>query len=143
MFLYQAVAFDGSPAKAETSPRGRVISISVTTSTAIQEVCHSTFSRVCRTNVSPLCEFDGRGILSLWWSVMADGLLAVIFVSAAAVSLATSWLLVSRLERIGARIGLTEALLGMLAALAADAPEITASVTALAGHHSRASGLVS
>jgi len=68
---------------------------------------------------------------------MADGLLAVIFVSAAAVSLATSWLLVSRLERIGARIGLSEALLGMLAALASDAPEITASVTALAGHHSR------
>ncbi len=68
---------------------------------------------------------------------MADAPLAVIFVSAAAVSLATSWLLVSRLERIGARIGLSEALLGMLAALAADAPEITASVTALAGHHSR------
>ncbi|MGB0095615.1 MAG: hypothetical protein WBP81_24135 [Solirubrobacteraceae bacterium] len=68
---------------------------------------------------------------------MSDGLLAVVFVSAAAVSLATSWLLVSRLERIGARIGLSEALLGMLAALAADAPEITASVTALAGHHAR------
>jgi cation:H+ antiporter len=66
---------------------------------------------------------------------MSDGLLAVVFVSAAAVSLATSWLLVTRLERIGARIGLSEALLGMLAALAADAPEITASVTALAGHH--------
>jgi cation:H+ antiporter len=60
-----------------------------------------------------------------------------VFVSAAAVSLTTSWLLVSRLERIGARLGLSEALLGMLAALAADAPEITASVTALAGHHSR------
>ncbi len=68
---------------------------------------------------------------------MPDGLLAVIFVSAAAVSLATSWLLVSRLERIGARLGLSEALLGMLAALAADAPEITASATALAGHHAR------
>jgi cation:H+ antiporter len=68
---------------------------------------------------------------------VADGLLAVVFVSAAAVSLATSWLLVSRLERIGARVGLSEALLGMLAALAADAPEITASVTALAGGHSR------
>jgi cation:H+ antiporter len=68
---------------------------------------------------------------------MTDGVLAVIFVSAATVSLATSWLLVSRLERIGALIGLTEALLGLLAALAADAPEITASVTALAGHHSR------
>ena len=68
---------------------------------------------------------------------MSDGLLAAVFVSAAAVSLTTSWLLVSRLERIGARLGLSEALLGMLAALAADAPEITASVTALAGHHSR------
>ena len=68
---------------------------------------------------------------------VSDGLLAVVFVGAATVSLATSWLLVSRLERIGARLGLSEALLGMLAALAADAPEITASVTALAGHHSR------
>jgi cation:H+ antiporter len=69
--------------------------------------------------------------------VVADGLLAVVFVGAAAVSLATSWLLVSRLERIGARLGLSEALLGMLAALAADAPEITASATALAGHHAQ------
>ncbi len=68
---------------------------------------------------------------------MADALLAVVFVGAAAVSLATSWLLVSRLERIGARLGLSEALLGVLAALAADAPEITAAVTALAGHQSR------
>jgi hypothetical protein len=68
---------------------------------------------------------------------VSDALLAVVFVLAAAVSLTTSWLLVSRLERIGARLGLSEALLGMLAALAADAPEITASVTALAGHHSR------
>jgi cation:H+ antiporter len=35
------------------------------------------------------------------------------------------------LERVGARLGLTEALLGMLAALAANSPEITAAVTAL------------
>ncbi len=68
---------------------------------------------------------------------MSDVWLALVFVAAAVVSLATSWLLVSRLERIGARVGLSEALLGMVAALAADAPEITASVTALAGHHSR------
>jgi cation:H+ antiporter len=60
-----------------------------------------------------------------------------VFVGAAVVSLAASWLLVSRLERVGARLGLTEALLGMFAALAADAPEITASVTALAGHQAR------
>ena len=50
------------------------------------------------------------------------------------VSLLTSWLLVTRLERIGERFGLTEGLLGVLAALAADAPEITSSVTALSQH---------
>ncbi len=68
---------------------------------------------------------------------MSDALLAITFVLAAAVSLTTSWVLVSRLERVGARIGLSEALLGMLAAMAADAPEITAAVTALAGHQAR------
>src|ERR1700759_934435 len=68
---------------------------------------------------------------------MSDGLLTAVFVLAAAVSLATSWLLVSRLERVGPRLGLTESLLGMVAALAADAPEITAAVTAVAGHQSR------
>jgi cation:H+ antiporter len=69
--------------------------------------------------------------------VVSDPLLIVVFLAAAAVSLATSWLLVTRLERIGARFGLSEALLGLLAALAADAPEITATVTALVGHHAR------
>jgi cation:H+ antiporter len=68
---------------------------------------------------------------------MSDDLLALLFVVGATVSLATSWVLVTRLERVGARLGLSEALLGMVAALAADAPEITSAVTALAGHHSR------
>ncbi len=54
-----------------------------------------------------------------------------------AVSLATSYLLVTRLERIGERIGLSEALLGVVAALAADAPEITSAVTALAQHQQK------
>jgi cation:H+ antiporter len=58
------------------------------------------------------------------------------FVAGAVVSLAMSWLLVSRLERVGERLGLSEALLGLLAALAADIPEITASVTAIA-HNQR------
>jgi cation:H+ antiporter len=58
------------------------------------------------------------------------------FIAAAAVSLGVSWLLVSRLERIGERLGASEALLGLLAALAANTPEITSSVTALA-HHQR------
>jgi cation:H+ antiporter len=68
---------------------------------------------------------------------MSDPLLALVFLVAAAISLAASWVLVSRLERVGARLGLREALLGLLAALAADAPEITAAVTAMAGGQAR------
>ena len=56
------------------------------------------------------------------------------FFLGAIVSLATSWVLVTRLERVGERLGLSEALLGVVAALAADAPEITASVTAISQH---------
>lgn len=66
---------------------------------------------------------------------MSDLLLGGVFVLAAAASLGASWVLVARLERVGARLGLSEALLGMLAALAADAPEITAAVTALVRHN--------
>jgi cation:H+ antiporter len=61
-------------------------------------------------------------------------LAAIAFVLGAAVSLGTSWVLVSRLERVGERLGLSEALLGIVAALAADTPEITASITALSQH---------
>jgi len=61
----------------------------------------------------------------------------VAFCVGAAVSLATSYLLVTRLERIGERLGLSEALLGMVAALAADAPEITSAVSALAAHQQK------
>jgi cation:H+ antiporter len=70
---------------------------------------------------------------------MSTGPSVAAFVVGAAVALATSWLLVSRLERLGARFGLSEALLGLVAALAADAPEITAAVTALS-HHQRQVG---
>jgi cation:H+ antiporter len=68
---------------------------------------------------------------------MSDPILALAFGLAAATSLAASWLLVTALERVGVRLGLSEALLGMLAALAADAPEITAAVTALTRHDQR------
>ena len=67
---------------------------------------------------------------------MNVGLAGLAFVLGACVSLSTSWILASRLERVGERLGLSEALLGMVAALAADAPEITASVTALVHHQS-------
>jgi cation:H+ antiporter len=56
---------------------------------------------------------------------------AIAFVLAAAVSLSTSWLLVSRIERISHRFGLAEAVLGLIAALAADAPEITSATSAV------------
>ena len=56
------------------------------------------------------------------------------FTIGAAVSLVTSWLLVSRLERIGERLSFSEALLGIVAALAADAPEISAAISALSSH---------
>ena len=70
-------------------------------------------------------------------SPMPVALQFLVFGLAAAVSLATSYLLVTRLERIGERLGLSEALLGMVAALAADAPEITSAVTALAQHQQK------
>jgi cation:H+ antiporter len=58
-------------------------------------------------------------------------------------SLAASWLLVSRLERLGERAGFSEAWLGLVAALAADAPEITSSVVALArGQASVGAGVI-
>ncbi len=77
----------------------------------------------------------GRGSAA-WDSLRAvsDPLLGAIFVAGVVVSLGASWMLVTRIERVGARVGLSEALLGMLAALAADAPEVTAAVTALARH---------
>jgi cation:H+ antiporter len=68
---------------------------------------------------------------------MPVALSVLLFAVAAVVSLATSYLLVTRLERIGARLGLSEALLGMVAALAADAPEITSAVTALVRHQGK------
>src|SRR5258706_9498746 len=64
------------------------------------------------------------------------------FLAGALVSLATSWVLVTRLERVGERLGLSEALLGIVAALAAEAPEVTAAVSAMAGHQQRVGAVV-
>jgi len=59
------------------------------------------------------------------------GLTTVVFGLGAVVSLGASALLVTRIERVGERLGLSEAMLGLLAALAANAPEITSATTAL------------
>lgn len=58
-------------------------------------------------------------------------LASLAFVIGALVSLATSWILVTRLERVGERLGLSETQFGIVAALAADSPEITSSISAL------------
>jgi cation:H+ antiporter len=70
---------------------------------------------------------------------MGVGLALAAFVGGAAVSLTTSWVLVTRVERLGEWMGLSEALLGLLAALAADQANIWAAVTALT-HQQRALG---
>jgi cation:H+ antiporter len=68
---------------------------------------------------------------------MSSALAVSAFLAGTVVSLLTSFLLVSRLERVGERLGFSEALLGIVAALAADAPEVTAAVTAVAHHQQR------
>jgi cation:H+ antiporter len=68
---------------------------------------------------------------------MTASVAAAAFLAGAVACLATSWLLVSRLERVGERLGLSEALLGIVAALAADAPEVTAAVSAMASGQQR------
>lgn len=74
---------------------------------------------------------------------MGTGSEALLFAAGVVVSLSASWLLVSRLERLGERAGFAEAWLGLVAALAADAPEITSAVTALArGQASVGAGVV-
>jgi cation:H+ antiporter len=65
------------------------------------------------------------------------------FVAAAAVSLAASGQLVRSLEALGARCGMPQAALGLLAALAADSPELTTALTAqLQGQHAVGVGVL-
>ena len=74
--------------------------------------------------------------------MMSSPVAVAVFVAAAALSLGASAILVVRLERVGARLGLSEALLGLVAA-PADTPEVTSAVTALAhGQHDVGTGVV-
>ena len=68
---------------------------------------------------------------------MTAGPAVAAFMAGAVVCLITSWLLVSRLERVSERLDLSEALLGIAAAMAADAPEVTAAVSAMASGERR------
>jgi cation:H+ antiporter len=66
---------------------------------------------------------------------MAVSVAVLAFVGGAAVSVGATWLLISRVERIAEWLGLSEALLGLLAALAADPANIAAAIAGLASHH--------
>lgn len=63
---------------------------------------------------------------------MSTGLAFVYFVVALAVTLYAAAIFADRLDRLGERLGLPEALLGLLTAAAADAPELASAITAVA-----------
>lgn len=62
---------------------------------------------------------------------MPAGIAIPLFFVSLAVTLAASDVLVRGLDRLGARLGLSEGLLGLLTALGADAPEISSALAAL------------
>lgn len=67
----------------------------------------------------------------------------LVFAFAAIVALVSSFVLVSRLERLAGRWRLPEAALGLVVALAADSPEITSAISASAhGQRSIGAGIV-
>ncbi|MGD0713236.1 MAG: hypothetical protein ABSB24_03500 [Gaiellaceae bacterium] len=63
---------------------------------------------------------------------MSTGIAAVYFLVALIVTLYAAAVFADRLDRLGARLGLPEALLGLLTAAGADAPELAAAIAALA-----------
>ena len=74
---------------------------------------------------------------------MTPALAIPVFLVSIGVMLAASSVFAERLDHIGLRLGLPETLLGLLTALAADAPELASAVTALAANqHAVAVGVV-
>jgi cation:H+ antiporter len=66
-----------------------------------------------------------------------------VFLVSIAAMLAAAAVFAGRLDHLGLRLGLPEALLGLLTALAADAPEISSAISALVQHdHAVAVGVV-
>jgi cation:H+ antiporter len=74
---------------------------------------------------------------------MSTGFAVTAFVFGLAVTLASSVVLAHRVDQLGNRLRLSEGLLGLLTALAANAPEVTSAVTALtSGQHDVGLGVV-
>jgi len=74
---------------------------------------------------------------------VSSPLAVLLFVGGLAVTIAASFVLARELDRIGERLGFSEALLGIVTALGADAPEISSAVAAIvAGHKDTGVGVV-
>ena len=74
---------------------------------------------------------------------MSAPVAALLFVAGLVVTIASSLVLARELDRIGERLGFSEALLGIVTALGADAPEIASAVAAIvAGHTDTGVGVV-
>jgi cation:H+ antiporter len=74
---------------------------------------------------------------------LALGTAIPLFILSLAVTLAAARLFASRLDRVGSRFGFPEALVGLLTALAADGPEISSALFALArGEHAVSVGVL-
>lgn len=74
---------------------------------------------------------------------MSTPLAIVLFVGGLAVTVVSSIVLARELDRIGERLGFSEALLGIVTAIGADAPEIASAVAAVvSGHANTGVGVV-
>jgi cation:H+ antiporter len=74
---------------------------------------------------------------------VSSPLAVFLFLAGLAVTIASSLVLARELDRIGERLGFSEALLGIVTALGADAPEISSAVAAVvAGHKDTGVGVV-
>src|SRR4051812_31367061 len=63
---------------------------------------------------------------------MATPIAILVFLGSLAVTLAAASFFADKLDHIGPRLGLPEAIVGLLTAVAADAPELSSAVVALA-----------
>jgi cation:H+ antiporter len=74
---------------------------------------------------------------------MSTGVALLVFVGGFALTVPASVVLARELDRIGERLGFSEALLGIVTAVGADAPEIASAVSAIvAGHQDTGVGVV-
>src|SRR5213080_3952052 len=74
---------------------------------------------------------------------MSLSVAVLVFLGGLVVTVASSVVLARQLDRLGERLGFSEALLGIVTALGADAPEIASAVAAVvAGHEDTGVGVV-